>query len=258
MGPSARVGSLSTSPRSRRVLAALAVVVLVANLVALASGHLTASADADLTAIEATETTTTTTTTAPAEPADVDPLAGITVTRVERSFALPHASGPLPQPEPPPADPYAATPEIRHGLLEIPSIGLSQPLFEGVTLTAINRGPSHWPGTAMPGQTGNVVIAGHRTTYTRPFWDLQAVQPGDELIFSMADGSRHVYELERTEVVSPDAVHIIDQTPERRATLFACHPRGSARQRIVAHFVMKAPATTYEVVDTVGVRAPAR
>lgn len=258
MRPSARLGSFSTLPRRRQVVAALAVVVLVANLVALASGQLTASADAALTAVETTETTTTTTTAAPAEPVEVDPLAGITVTSVERSPALGHASGPLPQPEPAPADPYAATPEIRHGLLEIPAIGLSQPLFEGVTLTAINRGPSHWPGTAMPGQTGNVVVAGHRTTYTKPFWDLQAVQPGDELIFSMADGTRYVYELERTEVVSPDAVHIIHQTPERRATLFACHPRGSARQRIVGHFVMKAPAITYEVVDTVGVRAPAR
>lgn len=152
----------------------------------------------------------------------------------------------LPVPEPPPEDPYAPTPEVRHGVLEIPAIGLRQPFFEGITLTAINRGPSHWPGSAMPGEVGNVVVAGHRTTYTRPFWDLQAVQPGDELVFTMADGTRHVYVLDRTEVVDAADVHIIDQTRERTATLFACHPRGSARQRIVGHFRLQPEAERAE------------
>lgn len=147
----------------------------------------------------------------------------------------------LPVPEAAPLDPYAPTPEIRHGTLEIPAIGLSQPLFEGVTLTAINRGPSHWPGTALPGELGNVVVAGHRTTYTRPFWDLQLLQPGDELIFTTDDG-RFVYELSSTEIVTPDGVHIVDQRNDHTATLFACHPRGSARERIVAHFALVEPA----------------
>lgn len=144
----------------------------------------------------------------------------------------------LPVPEAPPADPYAPTPEVRHGLLEIPSIGLSQPFFEGITLTAINRGPSHWPGTAMPGELGNVVIAGHRTTYTRPFWDLDLLQPGAELIFTMTDGTRHVYVLDRTEVVDDEAIEIVDQSYGYRATLFACHPKFSAAQRIVGHFTL--------------------
>lgn len=154
-------------------------------------------------------------------------------------------SADLPVPEAVPADARAATPEVRHGMLEIPSIGLSQPLFEGVTLTAIDRGPSHWPGTAMPGELGNVVIAGHRTTRTRPFWDLDLVQPGDELIFAMDDGSRHVYVLDRIEIVDDEAMHIVDQTYGYRATLFACHPKGSARQRIVGHFTLQSssPAT---------------
>jgi sortase A len=184
----------------------------------------------------------------PAAEADLDPLAGIEVRTPPTPPTLPpiDPSAPLPQPEDPPLDPYEPTPEVRHGTVEIPAIGLSQPLFEGVSLTAINRGPSHWPGTAMPGQLGNVVVAGHRTTYTRPFWDVQALQPGDQLIFAMADGSRHVYALERLEIVDPMAVHIVDQTHEYRATIFACHPRGSARQRIVGHFTMvpsEAPAT---------------
>ena len=143
---------------------------------------------------------------------------------------------PLPVPERPPTNPRAATPRVQHGQLEIPSIGLSQPFFEGVTLTSIDRGPSHWPGTAMPGELGNVVIAGHRTTHSRPFWDLNLVQPGDELIFTMADGDRFVYTLDRLEVVDASAIRIIDQGYDYTATLFGCHPKGSARQRMVGHF----------------------
>jgi sortase A len=145
-------------------------------------------------------------------------------------------AAPLPVPERPPSQPRAATPRLQHGQLEIPSIGLSQPFFEGVTLTAIDRGPSHWPGTAMPGQLGNVVIAGHRTTKTRPFWDLDLVQPGAELIFTMVNGDRFVYTLDRLEVVDASAIRIIDQGYDYTATLFGCHPKGSARQRMVGHF----------------------
>jgi sortase A len=145
----------------------------------------------------------------------------------------------LPVPEPPAADERAPTPELRHGQLEIPAIGLSQPFFEGITLTAIDRGPSHWPGTAMPGELGNVVIAGHRTTRTRPFWDLDLVPPGAELIFTMQSGERHVYTLDRIEVFDDEAIHIVDQVYGYTATLFGCHPKGSARQRIVGHFTLQ-------------------
>ncbi|HAS10865.1 MAG TPA: hypothetical protein DCS55_10185, partial [Acidimicrobiaceae bacterium] len=76
----------------------------------------------------------------PAVEADLDPLAGISLSIAPVTPEV-DATAPLPVPENPPADPYAPEPEIRHGMLEIPAIGLSQPLFEGVSLTAINRGP---------------------------------------------------------------------------------------------------------------------
>ena len=120
--------------------------------------------------------------------------------------------------------------------MSLPTIGVTQPLGEGVTLTAIDRGPSHWPGTAMPGQVGNVVVAGHRVTHTRPFHDLDRLAVGDPLVFTMNDGTTWTYVLTGIEIVGPDAMHIVDQTPDRTATLFACHPKGSAAQRIVAHF----------------------
>ncbi|WP_436794940.1 class E sortase [Actinospongicola halichondriae] len=183
---------------------------------------------------------------------DLDPLAGIVVD-VQRPEDI-DPSIELPQPEPAPSNPYAPTAEVRHGTLEIPAIGLSQTLFEGVTLTAINRGPSHWPGSAMPGEVGNVVVAGHRTTYSKPFWALNELVPGDELIFTI-DGTETVYVLDRTEIVYPTDIHIIEQTHERTATLFACHPRGSARQRIVGHFTIK-NTTPIEFFDTIGPGSP--
>jgi sortase A len=143
---------------------------------------------------------------------------------------------PLPVPQPAPADAYAPTPEVVHGTMSLPSIGMEQELHEGVTLTAIDRGPSHWPGTAMPGQVGNVVVAGHRVTHTRPFYDLDLLQPGDRLVFTMSDGTTWTYELTNTEIVEPNAMHIVEQTRDKTATLFACHPKHSAAQRIVAHF----------------------
>ena len=142
----------------------------------------------------------------------------------------------LPTPEPPPADPGAATPDVVYGTLSLPTIGVTQPLREGVTLTAIDQGPSHWPGTALPGQLGNVVVAGHRVTHTRPFYDLDRLRPGDPLVFTRADGARFTYRLTSLETVAPDNLRIVEQTPAYTATLFACHPKHSARQRIVAHF----------------------
>jgi sortase A len=166
----------------------------------------------------------TTTTTLVEEPVPTDPPPPVTVG--------------LPTPEDAPADPRAPTPDVVHGTLALPTIGVEQDLHEGVTLTAIDRGPSHWPGTALPGQLGNVVVAGHRVTHTRPFYDLDRVAPGDPLVFTMADGSTWTYTLVSTEVVTPEAMHIVDQIPAYTATLFACHPKHSARERIVAHFVL--------------------
>lgn len=162
-------------------------------------------------------------------------------TTTTTALAVEAAPVALPVPEDSPADPYADTPYVVHGTLDLPTIGVSQPLHEGVTLTAINHGPSHWPGTAMPGEIGNVVVAGHRTTYTRPFYDLDLLQPGDPLVFTMNDGTVVTYELTGTSVVGPDGMHIVDQTWDHTATLFACHPKGSAAERIVAHFRLVDP-----------------
>jgi LPXTG-site transpeptidase (sortase) family protein len=150
----------------------------------------------------------------------------------------------LPQPEPPPRNAHAETPAVRLGTLEIPKIGLSQGLFEGVTLTSIDRGPSHWPGSAMPGQLGNMVVAGHRVTHTRPFRNLDQVKPGDEMIITTAAG-RFVYVNVTTEIVTPNQVdHVVSQSYGYRATTFGCHPPGRAIQRIVARWQLRDAPTS--------------
>lgn len=140
----------------------------------------------------------------------------------------------IPTAAPPPAA-NADEPIIEVGSIEIPAIGVAKTMYEGVSLGVLDHGPGHWPGTAMPGQNGNMVIAGHRMSHDRPFRDVDLLAPGDEVIVSDSAGGRFVYLVTSTEVVTPDAMWILDPTPTPTATLFACHPKGSTRQRIVVH-----------------------
>jgi sortase A len=139
---------------------------------------------------------------------------------------------PLPVPERPPEDPYADVPVPEIGQVEIPEIGLVHPIFEGITLTVIDNGPGHWPGSALPGRRGNTVFPGHRTTHSQPFHDLDRLAPGDEIVFRTPDGV-HTYAVRETHVVAPTDMWVVDQTETPTVTLVACHPKGSARQRIV-------------------------
>jgi sortase A len=136
------------------------------------------------------------------------------------------------KPEAPPADPYANTPIIQIGALEIPKIGELTPIFEGVTLTVIDHGPGHWPGSALPGQIGNTVFPGHRVTHSHPFLNLDLLVPGDQIVFHMT-GYDYVYKVTGTQIVYPTDLYVIDPTPTATVTLIACHPKHSAAQRIV-------------------------
>ncbi|MFP5327871.1 MAG: sortase [Acidimicrobiia bacterium] len=146
------------------------------------------------------------------------------------------AAAPAPERTPvtPPKDPYAAEPIREIGIIEIPKIGLRHKLYHGISLRNIDMGPSHWPGSALPGETGNVVIAGHRVTHSRPFRTIHQLVVGDLVHFEVA-GVRTTYAVTGSQIVAPTAMHIVDQTPTPTATLFACHPPGSARQRYVVH-----------------------
>lgn len=139
-----------------------------------------------------------------------------------------------------PKNAYAPEPIQEIGTIEIPKIGLRSAIFHGITMRNIDLGPSHWPGTAMPGEVGNTVFAGHRVTKTRPFRNIDQLVPGDEVVFTVA-GARSVYVVTGSKVVLPTAMEIVDPTPEATGTLFACHPPGSARYRYVVLLALKPP-----------------
>jgi sortase A len=123
---------------------------------------------------------------------------------------------------------------VRIGSIEIPKIGLVHPIYEGITLNNIDFGPSHWPGSAMPGDVGNAVFAGHRVTHTHPFRDIDRLARGDEVVFTI-NGRRSAYVVTGSQVVRPQDMFIVNATPTATATLFACHPPHSARYRYVVH-----------------------
>ena len=155
------------------------------------------------------------------------------------------AAAPAPQTKPiaPPKEPRAKEPIVQIGKIHIPKIGLDHAIYEGVTLTVIDQGPGHWPGSARPGQLGNAVFAGHRVTHSHPFRRINELVPGDEIIFETNDGV-FTYHMTGFEIVTPKDVHIVNPTPDATLTLFACHPPGSARQRYVVRgaFVSSRPA----------------
>jgi sortase A len=138
----------------------------------------------------------------------------------------------LPQPERAPLDPYAPTPLVEVGSIEIPKIGLEHVVYEGITLTVLDHGPGHWPGSAMPCKIGNTVFPGHRVTHSRPFYNIDLLKPGDEIIFHMPKRDC-VYSVTRTQIVYPEDVWVTDPTTKPTATIIACHPKHSAAQRIV-------------------------
>jgi len=141
-------------------------------------------------------------------------------------------TAPPPMPENPPADPYADVPVRQIGTITIPKIGLVHPIFQGIWLTVIDHGPGHWPGSAVPGQRGNTVFAGHRVTHTHPFENLDQLASGDRVVFTMPNGV-FTYAVTRTVIVKPDDMWVVYPTSTATMTLFACHPKHSAAERIV-------------------------
>jgi sortase A len=143
----------------------------------------------------------------------------------------------LTQPIAPPQDARGAENNPQLGRIVIPKVGLDSELHEGIRLTTLDRGPGHWPGSAMPGQIGNVVVAAHRTSHGAEFRHLDALEPGDEVQFSTADGT-FTYHVTGTQIVTPDSLWIVNPTDSPTATLFACHPLGSTAKRIVVNLAL--------------------
>ena len=118
------------------------------------------------------------------------------------------------------------------GEFRIPAIDVDQVLFEGVTAPTLKNGPGHMPWTPMPGQPGNAVISGHRTTYGAPFYDLDLLTPGDVIEVDTAIGT-HVYTVRETIIVTPTDVWVTEPREGAWLTLTTCHPKLSARERLI-------------------------
>jgi sortase (surface protein transpeptidase) len=158
-------------------------------------------------------------------------------------------------------------------VVHIPRLGADyhRVLLEGTAEKELSQGPGHYVGTAMPGERGDLAIAGHRVGKGSPFLDLDRLRPGDPIVIETRD-SWFVYRVlgNRTtgaftddpsgipgqEIVSPSAIDVIAPTPDAAPsapasgaylTLTTCHPKFSARKRLIIHAVLD--GTAYSKAD---------
>ena len=122
--------------------------------------------------------------------------------------------------------------------IKIPRLGVDTVVVEGTTASALRAGAGHYPSSPLPCEVGNVAIAGHRTTYGKPFHDLDVLEAGDRITLTTPIGSC-TYEVERTWITDPSDMGVVANTPDQaRLTLTTCHPKGSARERLILSATM--------------------
>lgn len=123
-----------------------------------------------------------------------------------------------------------------------PTLGKDQVhvVVEGVGQEDLKTGPGHYPGTDLPGQIGNVVISGHRTTYGAPFNRVDELRTGNAIVIE-TQSFFYTYTVTALTVVPPDAIGETDHVPgqpqavatQRLLTLTTCNPKYSARTRLI-------------------------
>jgi sortase A len=117
--------------------------------------------------------------------------------------------------------------------IKMPAIHVDVVVVEGITPTALRAGAGHYPQTPLPCEKGNVAIAGHRTTYGKPFADIDQLRVGDQIELDTPVGGC-VYQLKRAPfVVDKSDLSVLNQTNDKTLTLTSCHPKGSAAKRII-------------------------
>ena len=124
------------------------------------------------------------------------------------------------------------------GVMKIPAIEVKTRFYSGVVDEVVENGPGHWPGTPNPGNAGNSVFAGHRTTFTAPFADLDLLRPGNKITTKLGRNAAVTYRVFRTTVVpESEYVNFVLKQPKKKdsriLTLFACTPKGQRTHRIV-------------------------
>lgn len=136
-----------------------------------------------------------------------------------------------------PAPPAVALPSPLEGeavaMLRIPAIDLEKAVVEGAGPAALRQGPGHYAATPLPGDPGNVGIAGHRTTYGAPFGRLDELVPGDTVLLTTVRGQFRYEVTEPPRVVQPDDLGVLGNHGDDRLTLTTCNPEFSAAERLV-------------------------
>ena len=118
--------------------------------------------------------------------------------------------------------------------IEISSIGLAAMIMEGVDGRTLRHALGHIPGTPLPGQQGNVAIAGHRDTFFR---GLRNIRKDDEITLTTLNGT-YRYRVDSTQVLAPEHTEVLDDSGEAILTLVTCYPFyfvGSAPKRFIVH-----------------------
>ncbi|NAZ82838.1 class E sortase [Kineococcus sp. R8] len=172
------------------------------------------------------------------------------------AVAAPATPGPSAPPEQAPAPAAAAAPALdvtppqgdAFAIVYVPRFGsdYAVPVVEGTATDDLKEGIGHYAGTAMPGQVGNLALAGHRVTYGKPFHLIADLQPGDAVIVATAT-QWFTYRVQTHEVVRPTRVSVIAPVPDQPGveptqawlTMTACHPMNSARERYVVHALLE-------------------
>lgn len=162
------------------------------------------------------------------------------------------------EPAPPPASaPQPALPGDALAIIRIPRLRMTGPVsdqgarvvVEGVSRDDLMRGPGHYPRTALPGEVGNLVISGHRTTYGAPFNRVDELQVGDAIVLETRS-TWFTYRVTGERIVAPDAIEVTYPVPGRRGarpterllTLTTCNPKYSARQRLIVSAALESSA----------------
>lgn len=120
--------------------------------------------------------------------------------------------------------------------IKIPSLGVDTVVVQGTTESALQAGAGHYPASPLPCLAGNVAIAGHRTTYGKPFTNLNLLKPGDTIELDTPIGGCVYTVAEAPFVVTPNDVAVVSELSDntvKSLTLTTCNPKGSAAQRLV-------------------------
>jgi sortase A len=162
--------------------------------------------------------------------------------RAERTTTpAPAPSGPLPPPQTlaPLSPSHAPEHSAVLGRLDIPRLNIRVMVREGADESTLRRAVGHIPGTALPGYTGNVALAGHRDTFFRALRNIRK----DDSIELETEGATYHYLVQSTKIVTPRDVSVLRASGGETLTLVTCYPFyyiGSAPKRFIVHAVQVA------------------